>query len=1086
MRKFLPLLLIAAIFGLTMLSTQLSGQNRYSEPVWQSDMLKIYNPETEVLELRSAGTKHFRIDEYNSVAVTGMQGYAFHYADKDGKLQTIDTRITENQSRDYSEFDYANTTNNFKTFYSSDITRGSMVELVGGATIKDGLNKRMLWLDNNFAVLATNEVNSNSKNILKSENMSYSNVFNGIDLVYTQNNMGVKMDYVINSKSAIGNVPAKAKYLAFAENVEYSDGLTMVIEDLETREGEKVNQINFVDAAGNVLMSYIVPKHIDANNNNIKYKYHVDNNTVYTLVPVEWLMSEERAYPITIDPTKEAYLMAGNTNTGKFSGTAYNGGCYSDGEIGIGIYNNAQGWRAFLGFESPDAVDVPACGTITSVTMYLRYFGYVYGSAAPASGSTFVVRKLLSTMCNQMYNSFSADNYVAASPYNYTAGNYFYTFTSWGVNDVNTNRASNVLCLVAPSTWATAGTSTAIYYDGILRSPYPPYLIYDYNTNNCCEYPKVSITNTTDVMCGDTFTLTGSATNIPNGTTWEYQWSLNGTPISSWSSSPDFTLSNLASGTYTLTARNVNSPNCIVTVSHVFTLGVDHFAQAHQDLAIGSSLVNVIVDNNGAYVDQTPATCTQLVNNGFEALLNPGWSFGANPASSYTQRSTDHPRTGNYSARLGWWTTYPFTGDYATVYATVNLTNVEQIVYYTAIGKTNATPNLRWYSECWVGGSANTGRNGTQIGNFQLDQNFAGGASVWTQRTVTVPPQNRTTNQVLKFVCYISTGSPSALGSELFYNFIDDISFICVSSAPPTTGTITSTTVNLDNFCDENCLELVTDQTLNGGSITYEILDANNNIVGGPYTATVSGEDTFNLPDTLTGNIKIKATLNVGPGGVSPVLISWAIISNCEEQVCDSTIIAVSTPFTGDGEYADPNTTIFIGIVEIPGATGYILDFGTDSLPPATEEEVFEDSGFAFYIIAGGTLLPCETYYWRINPVFQGVNGDSVVLSCQIYSFTTMGCLPKSIKIDNNPEDVKGLNINSNIKVYPNPTNGELQIETGGLQIESIEILDALGRIQKVEALKNGAINISNLPAGNYFIRIKTEEGTITEQIIRK
>ena len=36
------------------------------------------------------------------------------------------------------------------------------------------------------------------------------------------------------------------------------------------------------------------------------------------------------------------------------------------------------------------------------------------------------------------------------------------------------------------------------------------------------------------------------------------------------------------------------------------------------------------------------------------------------------------------------------------------------------------------------------------------------------------------------------------------------------------------------------------------------------------------------------------------------------------------------------------------------------------------------------------------------------------------------------------------------------------------------------------EANKNGNINISNLPVGNYFIRIKTEEGIVTEQIIKK
>jgi PKD repeat protein len=82
------------------------------------------------------------------------------------------------------------------------------------------------------------------------------------------------------------------------------------------------------------------------------------------------------------------------------------------------------------------------------------------------------------------------------------------------------------------------------------------------------------------------------------------------------------------------------------------------------------------------------------------------------------------------------------------------------------------------------------------------------------------------------------------------------------------------------------------------------------------------------------------------------------------------------------------------------------------------------------------------------------------------------------------------------LKVYPNPTDGQLIIENGQLTIENIEILDMIGHpvganlrvcpneIGKSDIGKSD-INISHLPTGVYFIRITTEEGTITRKIIK-
>jgi len=73
----------------------------------------------------------------------------------------------------------------------------------------------------------------------------------------------------------------------------------------------------------------------------------------------------------------------------------------------------------------------------------------------------------------------------------------------------------------------------------------------------------------------------------------------------------------------------------------------------------------------------------------------------------------------------------------------------------------------------------------------------------------------------------------------------------------------------------------------------------------------------------------------------------------------------------------------------------------------------------------------------------------------------------------------------SDILIYPNPTNGELTIDNGKLTIKGIEFFDVLGRMQKsrnAEKQKDErkmVLDVSNLPAGVYFVKIYTKENQI-------
>jgi hypothetical protein len=101
--------------------------------------------------------------------------------------------------------------------------------------------------------------------------------------------------------------------------------------------------------------------------------------------------------------------------------------------------------------------------------------------------------------------------------------------------------------------------------------------------------------------------------------------------------------------------------------------------------------------------------------------------------------------------------------------------------------------------------------------------------------------------------------------------------------------------------------------------------------------------------------------------------------------------------------------------------------------------------------------------------------------------------------------------LEKHVKIYPNPTNGELIVENGELTIENMEIFDLMGRLQKnctsslrgtecrsnlenehtglLHYVRNDvsevSIDISHLPVGIYFMQITTEAGVITRKIVK-
>ena len=74
-----------------------------------------------------------------------------------------------------------------------------------------------------------------------------------------------------------------------------------------------------------------------------------------------------------------------------------------------------------------------------------------------------------------------------------------------------------------------------------------------------------------------------------------------------------------------------------------------------------------------------------------------------------------------------------------------------------------------------------------------------------------------------------------------------------------------------------------------------------------------------------------------------------------------------------------------------------------------------------------------------------------------------------------------------NIIIYPNPTTGQLTIENEHFSIKGVEIFNVYGSsvAAKILSPSKNKIDLSHLPNGMYFIKIRTENGEVTKKIIK-
>jgi hypothetical protein len=110
------------------------------------------------------------------------------------------------------------------------------------------------------------------------------------------------------------------------------------------------------------------------------------------------------------------------------------------------------------------------------------------------------------------------------------------------------------------------------------------------------------------------------------------------------------------------------------------------------------------------------------------------------------------------------------------------------------------------------------------------------------------------------------------------------------------------------------------------------------------------------------------------------------------------------------------------------------------------------------------------SYIYSVRPVYEDCNGEfrSVLAQWGV--------------------DINEYSHNTNINIYPNPTNDKLYIKAE-TEIEDVVVYDVYGRhlVTETPSLQdNVAINVENLKSGIYFVKINTGKGNIVKRIIKQ
>ena len=288
----LSLVIIFHLVPISIFAEELDDTTGLDNSVSENEGSVTYNTEIyEVTELREENVKHFRLEDGSYVAA--QYNYPVHYTDVNGQLVDIDNRLVESGSElstDNSRVKFVKkVTGNGNIFTIHENNTKITMGLVGAEKKTQGVVTSTNNSDD--AIEDTLGKMTNLENI--SSTILYEDILDGVDIEYIIHSLNIKENIIVKEKK---------------DNYSYT--FTLNLNNLTANLTEN-GDVHIVSLDGET--QYIIPAPVvyDTNGN-----YAPDNVPAYSLsttgngkyelnvtVASDWMNSDERIFPITIDPT---------------------------------------------------------------------------------------------------------------------------------------------------------------------------------------------------------------------------------------------------------------------------------------------------------------------------------------------------------------------------------------------------------------------------------------------------------------------------------------------------------------------------------------------------------------------------------------------------------------------------------------------------------------------------------------------------------------------------------------------------------------------------------------------------------------
>ena len=261
---------------------------------------------------------------------------------------------------------------------------------------------------------------------------------------------------------------------------------------------------------------------------------------------------------------------------------------------------------------------------------------------------------------------------------------------------------------------------------------------------------------------------------------------------------------------------------------------------------------------------------------------------------------------------------------------------------------------------------------------------------------------------------------------------------------------------------------ITVNKTTLGGTISI----TGNTVFGQTLTVNTSGlTSTPTIPNLGTLSYQWKrGTTNIGINSATYTLVQADI---------DNTITVTVTAVNCDGSKTSTPTATVTKATQIAPAA--------PTLASKTETSITLNA-------VTGCEYNSDGGNWQTSTTFSGLTPNTSYSFRQRKAETaTHLASPESSAASFKTDDEVGVDENEqgNITIYPNPTTGELIIDNGELTINSVEVFDVFGRKLKGKGGKEQGggkiqLDISDLSAGIYFVKIRTETGEVVKKVVKE